>query len=272
MKIVSFNTNGIRARQHQLQQLTELYSPSIIGIQESKVQDPDFPEQMITDLDYQPYYHGQKAHYGVAMLTNITPDSVEKGFPGDEEDAQRRLIIGNFNLNNGSKLKVINGYFPQGENRDHPVKFPAKRKFYADLMDYLKNHCDPDMQLIVMGDFNIAPLDFDIGIGEVNAKRWLRQGTTSFLPEEREWYQTMMDWGLFDSYRHLYPESMEKFSWFNYRTRAFDREPRKGLRIDQILCTKPLLETVTASDIAYDIRGMEKPSDHCPIWTDFNID
>ncbi|RLA04377.1 MAG: exodeoxyribonuclease III [Gammaproteobacteria bacterium] len=272
MKIVSFNTNGIRARPHQLKQLTDDYGPQIIGIQESKVQDPDFPEQMITDLGYQPHYFGQKAHYGVAMLTTLTPESVERGFPGDEEDAQRRMIIGNFRLSDGSLLKVMNGYFPQGENREHPTKFPAKRKFYADLMDYLENQCSPDMHLVVMGDFNIAPEDTDIGIGEQNAKRWLRQGTTSFLPEEREWYQKLMDWGLFDSYRHLYPDSMEKFSWFNYRTRAFDREPRKGLRIDQILCSASLVDKISASDIAYDIRGMEKPSDHCPIWTDFDIE
>jgi len=271
MKIVSFNTNGIRARAHQLKQLTDDYAPEIIGVQESKVNDPDFPIDMITELGYQPHYFGQKGHYGVCLLTTLTPESVERGYPNDEEDAQRRIIIGNYRLEDDSLLKVINGYFPQGENRDHPTKFPAKRKFYADLLDYLENHCTPDMQLVVMGDFNIAPEDTDIGIGEKNAKRWLREGTTAFLPEEREWYKKLMDWGLFDSYRHLYPDSMEKYSWFNYRTRAFDQEEKKGLRIDQILCTKPLVKTITASDIAYDIRGMEKPSDHCPIWTDFDI-
>ncbi|MFT5453124.1 MAG: exodeoxyribonuclease-3 [Enterobacterales bacterium] len=271
MKIVSFNTNGIRARPHQLKQLTDDYAPEIIGIQESKVNDPDFPIEMITDLGYEPHYFGQKGHYGVCLLTTLVPESVERGYPNDEEDAQRRMIIGNYRLEDGSLLKVMNGYFPQGENRDHPTKFPAKRKFYADLLDYLENHCTPDMHLVVMGDFNIAPEDTDIGIGEKNAKRWLREGTTAFLPEEREWYKKLMDWGLFDSYRHLYPDSMEKYSWFNYRSRAFEQEEKRGLRIDQILCTKSLVKTITASDIAYDIRGMEKPSDHCPIWTDFDI-
>lgn len=271
MKIVSFNTNGIRARQHQLQQLKDSYAPDIIGIQESKVQDSEFPVENIRSLDYEPYYHGQKGHYGVALLSNIEPESIEKGFPGDDEDAQRRMIIGNFRLSDKSLLKVINGYFPQGENRDHPTKFPAKRKFYADLLQYLQNDCTEDMHLVVMGDFNIAPQDVDVGIGEKNAKRWLKQGTTAFLPEEREWYQKLMDCGLYDSYRHLYPESMEKFSWFNYRTRAFEQEEKKGLRIDQILCSQSLVESIQASDIAYDIRGMEKPSDHCPIWTDFDI-
>ena len=79
----------------------------------------------------------------------------------------------------------MNGYFPQGEERNHPVKFPYKVKFYKDLLKHIKKNYDPKDYLVVMGDLNISPEDIDIGIGEENKKRWLRTGKCSFLPEER---------------------------------------------------------------------------------------
>jgi exodeoxyribonuclease-3 len=271
IKIVSFNTNGIRARPHQLQMLRSQYDPDIIGIQETKVQDQDFPIGMIEDLGYQPHYFGQKTHYGVALLSKNQPVSVQKGYPTDEEDAQRRLISATYETGNGERLVVINGYFPQGESRDHAVKFPAKQKFYADLMSYLESGFSPDDNLVVIGDMNIAPQDLDIGIGEDNARRWLRTGKCSFLPEEREWLQRLGDWGLIDTYRSLQGDTNGLYSWFDYRSRGFEREPRRGLRIDLILATSRLAAKCIDAGIAYDIRAMEKPSDHCPVWAEFDL-
>jgi len=266
MKIVSFNVNGIRSRLHQIQALAEKHRPDIIGLQETKVQDEDFPVAAIEDLGYRVVYHGQKTHYGVALLYRQEPLEVRLGFPGDGDEAQKRFLSAVFRLPSGDALEVINGYFPQGENRDHPVKFPGKRKFYADLGRYLDECCDPAEALVVMGDFNVAPLDGDIGIGEDNAKRWLRTGKTCFLPEEREWFGQLLEWGLFDSFRELHPEIEDRFSWFDYRSHGFELDPRRGLRIDHILLTQKLLDTCREAGIDYDIRAMEKPSDHCPIW------
>lgn len=269
MKIISFNTNSIRIRLHQLQQLIDTHSPDVIGIQETKVNDEEFPVEAIREMGYHASYHGQKTHYGVAMLSKSEPVDVQKGFPGDPENAQRRLIAAVFESGHGP-VKVINGYFPQGENRSHPVKFPAKEKFYTDLMSYLDQHCDRGSDLAIIGDFNIAPIDADLGIGELNVKRWLRDGTTCFLPEEREWMRTLVDWGVTDSYRYVYPDSQQYFSWFDYRSKGFDREPKRGLRIDHIMVTAGLLNRVIDSGMDYDIRAMEKPSDHCPVWTEFS--
>ena len=271
MKIVSFNTNSIRIRLHQLQKLIDTHIPDIIGIQETKVTDEEFPVDEIRAMGYHATYFGQKTHYGVAMLSKQEPTNVQKGFPGDPDDAQRRLIAVDFETEHGP-VKVINGYFPQGENRSHPVKFPAKEKFYNDLISYLNKHCDCSKDLAIIGDFNIAPVDADLGIGEVNVKRWLRDGATCFLPEEREWMQTLVDWGVTDSYRYVYPNSEEYFSWFDYRSKGFDREPKRGLRIDHIMVTAGLLKRVIDSGIDYSIRAMEKPSDHCPVWTEFGTD
>ncbi len=271
VRLVSFNTNGIRARQHQLESLKALYQPDIIGIQETKVQDEQFPLTDIESLGYQARFHGQKSHYGVALLSALTPEEVRCGYPHDGEEAQRRLISARYLLPSGKQLHVINGYFPQGESRDHEIKFPAKRKFYADLLGYLEETYSPDDLLILMGDMNVAPLDLDIGIGADNAKRWLRTGKCSFLPEERDWLQRLMDWGLVDTYRKLYPDVDDQFSWFDYRSRGFEREPKHGLRIDLILASRPLADKCTGAGIAYDIRGLTKPSDHCPIWADFDL-
>lgn len=161
---------------------------------------------------------------------------------------------------------MLNGYFPQGENRDHPVKFPAKTRFYADLQRLLEEQYRPDQPLVVMGDFNISPQDCDIGIGAENAKRWLRTGKCSFLPEEREWMERLKAWGLVDSFRQLHPEVHDRFSWFDYRSRGFEDDPRRGLRIDLVLASKALESRFRDAGVDYDLRGMEKPSDHAPIW------
>lgn len=271
MKIVTFNVNGLRARLHQLEALISAHSPDIIGAQEIKVADEDFPLEAIETLGYHAVYHGQKTHYGVALFSKKPPLSVQKGFPSDEEDAQRRTIIANYALENGTSLRVINGYFPQGENRNHEVKFSAKTKFYEDLQKYLANECSPEQPIVLMGDFNIAHRDQDIGIGADNARRWLRTGKCSFLPEEREWFDALMDWGFTDCFRQLHPQADDLFSWFDYRSRGFEREPRRGLRIDGVLATESMAATCKEVSIDYDIRAMEKPSDHAPVIATFSI-
>ena len=138
-------------------------------------------------------------------------------------------------------------------------------------MKHIKNNYDPKDYLMVMGDLNISPEDIDIGIGEENKKRWLRTGKCSFLPEEREMLADLTSWGLYDSYRTLYPDDDSEFSWFDYRSKGFEDNPKRGLRIDHIWVTKKLDNLVEAAGIDYEIRGLEKPSDHAPIWTQFNL-
>ncbi|CAM3560105.1 Exodeoxyribonuclease III [Vibrio aerogenes CECT 7868] len=268
MKVVSFNINGLRARIPQLQALIDKHQPDIIGLQEIKVHNDAFPEAQLKAMGYEVFYHGQKAHYGVALLSRQSPVKVEYGFPSDTDEHQKRMIIGTFQMQDGSTVKILNGYFPQGENIAHETKFPYKRQFFKDLMSYLKAH-NPEEKMIIMGDINISPADIDIGIGEVNRKRWLKTGKCSFQPEEREWLSTLLDWGLTDTYRHIHPDTEDRYSWFDYRSRGFD--DNRGLRIDAILATKSLTVSCVESDIDYELRGLEKPSDHAPIWATFNV-
>ncbi|MCF6440836.1 exodeoxyribonuclease III [Pseudoalteromonas luteoviolacea] len=269
MKIISFNINGLRARLHQLQALIDKHQPDVIGLQEIKVHDEAFPIDDVEAMGYNVYFHGQKAHYGVALLSKKPAKSILKGFATDTEEAQKRMISGVFESDNGKEVTVMNGYFPQGDNISHETKFPYKRQFYKDLMTHLNNNESPEANLVVMGDINISPTDSDIGIGEPNMKRWLKTGKCSFQPEEREWLKTLMDWGLKDTFRELTPDAKEKYSWFDYRSKGFN--DNRGLRIDVVLATESLMATCTESDIDYELRGIEKPSDHAPIWATFDI-
>lgn len=271
VKLVSFNINGIRARPHQIEALIKDHAPDVIGLQETKCPDDQFPAQHIEDLGYHVSYFGQKAHYGVALISKQAPEQVMMGFPEDDADAQKRVIMGTYLLDSGKKLHVFNGYFPQGESRDHPLKFPAKKKYYEDLQSLITSRFSPDDLLVIMGDFNISPTDHDIGIGPANAKRWLRQGKCSFLPEEREWMARLTDWGLTDAFRHKFPDEDNTYSWFDYRSRGFNAEPKRGLRIDLLMVTPQLRDALFDAGVDYEIRGMEKPSDHAPVWASFQV-
>jgi exodeoxyribonuclease-3 len=272
LKIVSFNVNGIRVRLHQLAALIDKHHPEIIALQETKVQDVDFPVEEIEELGYRAIWFGQKTHYGVALLHRLEPVAVQYGFSDDGPEMQKRLIAATYPSADRRPLRVINGYFPQGESREHPVKFPHKARFYTALQEHLRMHEDTGALLVVLGDMNVAPTDRDIGIGEENARRWLRTGKCSFLPEEREWLQQLTGWGLTDSFRVVHPDCDDRFSWFDYRSRGFEREPRRGLRIDLILTSRALQAQCVDAGIDYEIRAMERPSDHAPVWAEFALD
>ena len=268
MRIISFNVNGLRARLHQLQAVIDQHNPDIIGLQETKVSDEEFPLEAVNAMGYQVDIHGQKGHYGVALLSKMPAARVTRGYPSDNEESQRRMIHGEY-IVDSKTIHVINGYFPQGEGRAHSTKFPAKQKFYADLLTYLQNNFSSKDLVVVMGDMNVAAEDIDVGIKPENAKRWLKTGKCAFLQEEREWLQKLCDWGLQDSFRSMNPEDDRSYSWFDYRSRGYEQDPKRGLRIDLILASDAAMKWLQSTGIDFDARSSEKPSDHCPIWADF---
>ena len=183
------------------------------------------------------------------MLSKTSPINVIKGFPTDDNESQKRIIHGHYQYGSET-IHVINGYFPQGENRSHPTKFPAKEKFYSDLGMYMRDNLKQNDYVVVMGDMNVAPKNIDVGIGPDNMKRWLQRGICCFLPEERTWLDSIMSFPLFDTYRHLHCNDLE-YSWFDYRSRGFDQDPKRGLRIDLILSSQSLLPRMIGAGIAF---------------------
>ena len=267
IRIICFNINGLRARPHQLQALKEKYDPDVIALQEIKVSDEDFPEQIPTELGFNYYNYGQKGFHGVAIFSKQAPINIIKGLEGAEDEAQKRYIQCDYSTNTGP-LSICNSYFPQGENRKHPDKFPYKDRYYKRITNHIKNL---NTNVVLTGDFNIAPNRNDIGMNEDGIKRWLSQGHTAFLPEEIEWYKKLTDLGLVDIWRERNPDST-KCSWFDYRSRGFDQDPKRGLRIDHFLLSKNVQEKYMNSEIDHELRAMEKPSDHCPVVLDLDID
>ena len=163
MKIVSFNINSIRARPHQIEHIRDTLDPDVIGLQETKVNDPEFPLEIINEIGYHAEYWGQKGHYGVAILSKVPPIETYKGFVNDTEEDQKRFIQSKFNFGN-EELLIMNGYFPQGENINHETKFPKKVKYYSDLESHILNLKKSNSNLIVMGDFNVSPEDIDLSL------------------------------------------------------------------------------------------------------------
>ena len=266
MKIICFNINGLRARPHQLEKLKEVYDPDIIALQEIKVSDEDFPPQIPESLGYKYFNYGQKGFHGVAIFSKIEPINVIKGLNGGDDEIQKRYIQCDYDTNAGI-VSICNSYFPQGENRKHPEKFPYKDRYYKRITNHIKNL---NTNIVLTGDFNIAPNRNDIGMNEDGIKRWLSQGHTAFLPEEIEWYKKLTDLGLVDVWRERNPDST-KCSWFDYRSRGFDQDPKRGLRIDHFLLSKDMQKKYIDSEIDHELRAMEKPSDHCPVVLDLDI-
>ena len=133
IRIICFNINGLRARPHQLQALKEKYDPDVIALQEIKVSDEDFPEQIPTELGFNYYNYGQKGFHGVAIFSKQLPRTVIKGLEGGEDESQKRYVQCDYDTNIGV-VSVCNSYFPQGENRKHPDKFPYKDRYYNCLL------------------------------------------------------------------------------------------------------------------------------------------
>ena len=267
IRIISFNINGLRARPHQLEKLKEVYDPDLIAIQEIKVSDEDFPTHIPESLGFKFFNYGQKGFHGVAIFSKKEPINVIKGLNGGDDEVQKRYIQCDFRTSHGV-MSLCNSYFPQGENRKHPDKFPYKDRYYRRITKHINNL---NSNIVLTGDFNIAPHRNDIGMNEDGIKRWLREGHTAFLPEEIQWYEKLLDTGLEDRWRTLNPDST-KCSWFDYRSRGFDQNPKRGLRIDHFLLSKDLREKYIFSDIDHDLRAMEKPSDHCPVVLDLESD
>ena len=266
IRIICFNINGLRARPHQLEALKEKYDPDIIALQEIKVSDEDFPEQIPTELGFNYHNYGQKGFHGVAIFSKQFPRAVIKGLEGGEDESQKRYVQCDYDTNIGV-VSVCNSYFPQGENRKHPDKFPYKDRYYKRITNHIESL---NTNVVLTGDFNIAPNRNDIGMNEDGIKRWLSQGHTAFLPEEIEWYKKLTDLGLADIWREKNPDST-KCSWFDYRSRGFDQDPKRGLRIDHFLLSNNLKNRYIGSEIDHEIRAMDKPSDHCPVVLDLDI-
>lgn len=258
MNICTFNVNSIRARKDLIFQWLESRGQDldVLLFQELKGEKEHFPVSDFQALGYECAVFGQKSYNGVAICSKIPMTDIRLGFGEDSWDKQKRLLAVQI-----GDLHVINVYAPHG---DIPgtEKFQYKQGWYRAFLETLASRYSPKESLIIGGDFNVAREDRDVYSPEA------LEGAVGTLEEEREVFDVLLQWGLIDVYRSIFPEE-RAFTWWDYRTAGIWRD--EGMRIDYLLCTAPMIDRI--KNIAVDLwprkRRSPTPSDHAPLWAAF---
>ena len=256
-KLATFNVNGIRARLPVVVDWITSHKPDVLCLQEIKCQEKDFPAGPFEAAGYWVRVRGQKSFNGVAMLTRREPEALIREFADDEPDDEARLIAAKVD-----GVWVVNTYVPQGRDPENPA-FRYKLAYFARLKRWLQNHFDPGQPLVWTGDINVAPTPLDV----FDPKRL--EGSVGFHPFEHHALAEVSAWGLVDCFRKHYPDR-KQFTFWDYRLpKSFERN--LGWRIDHILATRPLAAVCVDCEVDSDLRGCPNPSDHTPVWAEFDL-
>lgn len=257
MKIATFNANSVRSRLDIILGWLKKNRPDILCIQETKVQDHEFPALAFTEAGYKASFRGQKSYNGVAIVSRQKPDSVSCGFDNSKQPDETRLMYAKF-----GSLHVVNTYVPQGRDIEHEM-FRYKIKWFKRLKKYFDRHFTPRKKVVWMGDMNVAPLPIDIHNPEQQANH------VCYHKGVRDAFENTVRWGFIDVFRKYHPEPGQ-YTYFDYRT-ANSVQRKMGWRVDHMLATRPLANNSTASYIDLQPRMMPKPSDHTFLVAEFDV-
>lgn len=250
MKVATWNVNSIRARLARLMGFLERHGPDVVCLQETKVVDEVFPADELRELGYLATVVGQKTYNGVAILSKTAPEQVVSGFGDGGDDSQARLVGGTIE---GARFYSV--YVPNGRSVGSEA-YAYKLEWLGRLLRMLDKEHDPSLPLVVTGDFNVAPANLDVHDPEAWRDELLCSGP------ERQALASLLDWGLVDAFRALNPDA-GLYTWWDYRRLGFPKN--KGLRIDHVLLTRPLLERCKAVEIDREERKGKGASDHAPV-------
>jgi len=252
MRVATWNVNGLRARLDYVCLWLEERQPDVVGLQELKLQDEQFPHDVFERLGYHALTHGQKAWNGVAILSREPAELVQAGLPG-QEDLGARLISARLGA-----LLFTSVYCPNGKDVGHD-DFARKLAWLDALRAHLAETHAPDATAVVCGDFNVCPTDLD----SWNGKEF--EGSIFHTEEERERIRAILDCGFGDLFRDLHPDD-PGFSWWDYRGGSFHRG--HGLRIDFVLGSAPVRSGAREVWVDRDYRKKKQDltaSDHAPV-------
>ena len=247
MRIATWNVNSVKQRVPRLLPWLEERAPDVVCLQETKLEDHNFPQQAIEAAGYQVAYSGQKTYNGVALLARQPIGDVVCGNPRFA-DPQKRLIGASV-----GDVRVVCAYVPNGQAVGSD-KFAYKMAWLEALTAWLKAELVATPQLVLAGDYNVAPEDRDAH------PDWKDEIHVS-VPE-RDAFKALLGLGLTDAFR-LFEQDERSFSWWDYRMMAFRRNV--GLRIDHLLLSAPLAEKCSACFVDKTPRKLERPSDHAPV-------
>lgn len=254
MRIATWNVNGLRARLDFVCHWLRARQPDVVGLQELKLPDDQFPHEVFAELGYRAACHGQKSWNGVAVLAREEPRIVQRGLPGQESLGARLLAV------EVAGLSFTSVYCPNGKHLEHD-DYPAKLAWFDALVGHLAG-LDPASPTVLCGDFNVCPAPLDSWNEPALAGQIFHTGA------ERERFARLLGLGLLDAFREQHPQ-LQAFSWWDYRGGAFHR--KQGLRIDFLLTTPPVLARVKTIEIDREYRKKQDgliASDHAPVLAD----
>jgi exodeoxyribonuclease-3 len=249
LTLYSWNVNGIRAAQKKgLLDWIHQTQPDILGLQETKAHPDQLDDELKEIQGYHIYWASaeRKGYSGVALYTRLEPTSVQIGLGIDEYDSEGRTIIADYD-----DFVLITAYFPNGA-RDHS-RVPFKMAYKEAFLTYCNNLRDQGHSVVFCGDVNTAHREIDLARPREN------QNSTGFLLEERAWIDKVVEQDYIDTFRYLYPDREDAYSWWAYWGKA--RERNVGWRIDYFFTTPDLMDRINAAEIHSEVLG----SDHCPI-------
>jgi len=250
LKVASWNVNSLNVRLEAVLAWLDSSGTDVLALQETKVPDEKFPLEAFLERGYHVSFSGQKTYNGVAVISRTPIEDVLMDVPG-LEDPQRRFLACTV-----AGVRLIDLYVPNGAAVGTD-KYAYKLNWLEHVTAFIQEERVRYPNLVVVGDFNIAPDDRDVH----DPRRW--EGSVLVSPPERAAYQKLLELGLFDSFR-LFEQPSNAFSWWDYRAAGFRQN--HGMRIDLLLVSEALKARCIESEIDAEPRASERPSDHAPVW------
>jgi exodeoxyribonuclease-3 len=260
VKIATWNVNSIKQRIDSARAWLSERQPDIVCLQETKTVDDAFPRDAFEGLGYNLAIHGQKTFNGVAILSKLPFDEVNKGLPGDDQDDHARFIEAVVSTPEGA-LRVASIYLPNG-NPPNTEKYPYKLNWMKRLSAYARDRLALEEPLIMAGDYNVIPTTADAR----NPNAWVNDAL--FLPQTRDQFRSLINLGLTDAVRAT-SDDAGLYTFWDYQAGAWQKN--NGIRIDHLLLSPHAADKLTEVGIDRHVRSWEKPSDHVPVWIDLAI-
>jgi len=255
MRIATWNVNSLKVRLPALLDWLAARRPDVIGLQELKLTDADFPRDALRAAGYEAVVLGQRTYNGVALLARAPLEDPATALPELAWDPAARAVAATV-----GGIRFLNLYVPNGQEVGTD-KYAYKLRWLDDLARHLETAHRPDQPLVLLGDFNLIPEERDAY--DPQEFRF----SILFTDEERARFRRLVDWGLADVYRRC-DDAPKRYSWWDYRMNAFRRN--LGARIDLLLATAPVAVRAVAAEIDVEPRRAEKPSDHAPVFVDLD--
>jgi exodeoxyribonuclease-3 len=261
MKLVTWNINSIRIRLAHVQQLVDHYDPDVICFQETKVRDEQFPQLELKAMGFDHIlFSGEKSYNGVAILSK-KPISLHETRSWCAREDKRHISV----MLDG-KIELHNFYIPAGgddPDAEKNPKFAHKLQFLAELVDWSEDCVSRGGSRIMVGDYNIAPLETDVW-DHKKLKNIITHTEIEIIALDK-----IQKAGLWvDAMRHCIDPAEKCFTWWSYRAGDWQAS-NKGRRLDHVWVSSDLTDNIADCQVLLDLRGLEKPSDHAPVMVTF---